>query len=183
MASSDLPRSGGMGGGRLCEFVDEAHEVTEEERKRPRYGRPWRRPDGRVRVLCVIAAGLTLFAAGGVFHLAVPAVLPGVAAQFNSPALFRPWAGWTSTYMAAHPFGFGLVFALVYTHLRRKNVLAGWRGGLEFGVGVFLVGSLPVYLLAFASFQVSAEVVACWVVQSACQYAAAGAVVGAIAGR
>jgi hypothetical protein len=33
-------------GGQLFEFVDEAHEVTDEERNRPRYGRPARKPDG-----------------------------------------------------------------------------------------------------------------------------------------
>lgn len=31
-------------GGQLFEFVDEAHEVTDEERNRPRYGRPVRKP-------------------------------------------------------------------------------------------------------------------------------------------
>lgn len=32
------------GGPLLVEFVDAAHEVTEEERNRPRYGRPVRKP-------------------------------------------------------------------------------------------------------------------------------------------
>jgi hypothetical protein len=31
-------------GGPIFEFVDEAHEVTDEERNRPRYGRPVRNP-------------------------------------------------------------------------------------------------------------------------------------------
>ena len=31
-------------GCQLFDFVDEAHEVTEEERNRPRYGRPVRKP-------------------------------------------------------------------------------------------------------------------------------------------
>ena len=31
-------------GGLLVEFVDPGHEVTEEERYRPRYGRPVRKP-------------------------------------------------------------------------------------------------------------------------------------------
>jgi hypothetical protein len=31
--------------GELVFFVDPPHEVTEEERNRPRYGRPVRRPD------------------------------------------------------------------------------------------------------------------------------------------
>lgn len=34
-------------GGMLVEFVDAAHEVTEEERNRPRYGRPPRKPHDR----------------------------------------------------------------------------------------------------------------------------------------
>lgn len=37
---SDATTSGGL----LFEFVDAAHEVTEEERTRPRYGRPPRKP-------------------------------------------------------------------------------------------------------------------------------------------
>jgi hypothetical protein len=32
-------------GGQLFEFFDEAHEPTEEERNRPRYGRPTRKPE------------------------------------------------------------------------------------------------------------------------------------------
>lgn len=34
----------GTSGGQLFEFVDEAHEVTDEERNRPQYGRPVRKP-------------------------------------------------------------------------------------------------------------------------------------------
>jgi hypothetical protein len=35
---------GSTSGGQLFEFVDEAHEVTDEERTRPRYGRPNPKP-------------------------------------------------------------------------------------------------------------------------------------------
>ena len=59
----------------------------------------------------------------------------------------------------------------------------GWRGGLLYGLGVFAVGGLPVYLLAFASFRVSPEIIASWVAQAACQYLVAGAAVGAVADR
>jgi hypothetical protein len=43
------------------------------------------------------------------------------------------------------------------------------------------VGSLPVYLLAYASFQVSPEVILSWVLQSLAQYALAGIVLGCVA--
>ncbi len=131
---------------------------------------------------CVLVAGLTLFTVGALFYLGVPVVAPGIPPQFENAPLFRPWAGWTSAYMALHPFGYGVVFALFYLWLvDRGGVPPGWWGGLLYGAGVFLVGSLPVYLLAFASFAVSPEVIASWVIQSLCQYTAAGAAVGWIA--
>lgn len=134
------------------------------------------------RVACVVVAGMTLFAIGAVFHLMVPLVASGIPPQFGNAALFRPWTGWTSTYMALHPFGFAVVFTAVYVLLRaRGGVAGGWRGGLAYGFGVFLVGSLPVFLLAFASFQVSPDVIISWVLQSTCQYLAAGAAVGWVA--
>ncbi len=134
------------------------------------------------RAACLVVAGMTLFAVGALFHLTVPLVAPGIPLQFGNAALFRPWDGWTSTYMALHPFGFAVVFTAAYLLLwARGGVAGGWWGGLVYGFGVFLVGSLPVYLLAFASFQVSPAVIVCWVLQSACQYLAAGAAVGWVA--
>lgn len=134
--------------------------------------------------VCVFVAGATLFAVGATFHVAVPLVAPAIPPQYGNAALYRPWSGWTSTYMALHPLGYGTVFALAYLGLRaRGGVGQGWRGGLAFGTGLFAAGSLPVFLLAFASFQVSPEVIASWIVQCACQCAAAGAAVGWAAGR
>jgi hypothetical protein len=133
-------------------------------------------------IVCCLAAGLTLFLVGSLFHLLlVPWAAPGIPLQFRNAALFRPWGGWTSTYMLLHPFGFGIVFALVYLGLRAWCAFpAGWRWGLVYGAGVFMVGGLPVYLLAFAAFQVSWEVIGSWVIQSACQYLAAGVIASAV---
>jgi len=46
---------------------------------------------------------------------------------------------------------------------------------------VFLVGALPVWLLAYASLQVSPEVMISFVVQAMCQYSVAGAAIGTVA--
>lgn len=133
-------------------------------------------------VACCLVAGLTQFLVGYLFFKGVPLVVPAIPAQFGNVDLFRPWAGWTSTYMFFHPFGYGVVFALAYCGLRRWCAFpAGWRGGCAFGAGVFLVGSLPIFLIAYASFAVSVEIVASWVLQNACQYLLAGAAVGVVA--
>jgi hypothetical protein len=131
-------------------------------------------------IRCMAVAGLTLLAVGAAFHFAIPMVAPDIPTQFLNAALFRPWSGWTSTYMFLHPLGYGVVFALIYAALWRRG-FGGWRGGLRFGFGVFLVGALPVWLLAYASFSVSPEVMAWFVLQAAFQYLAAGAAIGAVA--
>jgi hypothetical protein len=111
-----------------------------------------------------------LFLVGTLFHLLVPMIAPGIRPQFLNAALFRPWPGWTFTYMVINPFGYGF-----------SAFPSGGRGGLVYGAGVFVVGSLPVYLLAFASFQVSPEVILSWVVQSLAQYVLAGMALGCVA--
>jgi hypothetical protein len=131
---------------------------------------------------CCLTAGVTLFAVGGIFHLLMPGIAPGLPPQFNNVALFRPWNGWTSIYMALHPFWYGVVFAGIYLGLRKRcSFPAGLLGGFTYGAGVFLVGSFPMYALVFASFQVSVEVITFFIMQSACQYVAAGVAISAIA--
>jgi hypothetical protein len=136
----------------------------------------------RTWIHCGLAAGVTLFLIGCGFHLLVPLVAPGISAEFEkNPALFRPWSGWTRSYMAVHPFAYGFVFAAGFLLLRRGAAfIPSIRGGLFYGAGVFVVGSLPVYLLTFASFQVSPEVITFWIVQSLAQYTVAGMIVGCV---
>jgi hypothetical protein len=135
-------------------------------------------------IVCVVVAGATLFAVGALFHLAGPIIAQDISKEFENKCLFRPWAGWTSTYMALHPFWYGAVFATVYLALlRRGGVAPGLWDGLLYGFGVFLVGSLPVYVIAYASFAVPWKVIASWITQSVCQYLAAGVAVGLVARR
>jgi hypothetical protein len=133
-------------------------------------------------IACCLVAGVIQFLVGYLFYKAVPVVGPAIPPQYENAALFRPWESWTGTYMVFHAFGYGVVFALVYCGLRSWCAFpAGWRGGSVFGAGVFLVGSLPVFLIAYASFTASVEVIASWALQSACQYVLAGAAVGIVA--
>jgi hypothetical protein len=128
-----------------------------------------------------LAAGTVLFAVGVLFKYTIPVVAPSIPPQFENLALFRPWPEWTSTYMILHPFGYGFVFAAVFLGLRRWSAFSpGVRGGLLYGVGVFVVGSLPVYLLAFAAFQVTPEVILSWIAQSLAQYILAGMTLGCV---
>ena len=129
-----------------------------------------------------IAVAITMFLVGGVFHLLIPFIDPEIEAQYDNHALFRPWPAWTSTYMTIHPFIYAPVFAAIFLKLRQETRFpSGICGGVMYGAGIFLVGSLPVFLLAFASFQVSVEIIVTWIVQNLCQYLAAGVAIGTVA--
>lgn len=122
-----------------------------------------------------------MFLVGVVFHFLIGSLAPDIDRQYRNPALFRDWSGWTSTYMTIHPFLYGPVFAVVFLRLRMAtSIPSGIKGGLIYGGGVFCVGSLPVFLLTFASFQVSVEIMLSWIVQNLCQYLAAGVAIGAV---
>ena len=123
-----------------------------------------------------------MFLVGSMFFFLVPVLLRDIDLQYKNTALFRSWLEWTSTYMKFHPFLYGPVFAAVFLSLRKGTMFpSGISGGLTYGAGVFTVGSLPVFMLAFASFQVSAEIISLWILQNLCQYLAAGIAVCRVA--
>ncbi|NQU21756.1 MAG: hypothetical protein HQ567_10770 [Candidatus Nealsonbacteria bacterium] len=133
-------------------------------------------------VSCSLAAGITMFLVGAAFYILVPILAPGIPPQYDNHGLFRVLSGWPLIYMVIHPFAYGFAFAAAFLALRRwSSFPSGIHGGCIFGASVFIVGSLPVYLLVFASFQVSAEIIVSWTMQSLAQYVLAGLAVGCVA--
>jgi len=127
-------------------------------------------------------AGAILFVVGACFHALAPLV-PGLAPAYaDHPEFFRPWPGWTRAYMLVHPFGYGLVFAwafgLARDAARRHGRPLGPAGGAAFGLLVFLVGSLPTFLIVFAAARLPGIIFGAWLVQNLAQSVAAGAVLG-----
>jgi hypothetical protein len=133
-----------------------------------------------------LLCGAVLFAVGVGFHFLTPLAVPRLEAEYRNEALFRPWGGWTRTYMLAHPWLFGALFAGVFIGARAAlggAQLSGVRPGLLYGLAVFAVGGLPIYALNLASFQVSAGMVVSWALQSLSQYVLAGLALGWYCGR
>src|SRR5438128_2470884 len=95
-----------------------------------------------------LLAGAALFSIGVLFHVAIPFIVPQLEQEYRNDLLFRPWDGWTRTYMAVHPLVFGVLFTGVFllgrAHVGAVN-LGGVRDGVLYGVAVFLVGSFPTY--------------------------------------
>jgi hypothetical protein len=129
-------------------------------------------------------AGAVMLVVGWAFdHL--EALFPAIKEEYDNKAVFRNWPGWTETYMRVHPCWFGFVFALVYVLVSRARLPAGSGPAIKYGVlygaFVFLVGSFPVFVLMYASFQVSMELMAVsWVARNLAQYLIAGLFLGLI---
>lgn len=130
-----------------------------------------------------MAAGVVMCLVGWLFNQ-IESAIPSIRAEYSG-AGFRPWPGWTERYMMAHPIWFGLVFAAGYALVSRHRptlvwVSAGCRGAAYGGL-LFLLGSLPVIALVYASFRVSPELmVVSWAGRNLVQYVVAGACVGLV---
>lgn len=134
-----------------------------------------------------VLASAVLLGVGCLFHFVlVPVLAPEVNVEYENRALFRLLKGWPETYMLLHPIGYGPLFAagfrLVGGVRRAATGPRGFALGAGFGFALFLLGSLPVYLLNYASFAVSPSVIQAWAMQSLCQYVAAGAALGCYSG-
>lgn len=127
-----------------------------------------------------LVAGAVLFAVGSAFHFLVPFVAPRVAAEYAANGIFRPWAGWTRTFMALYPFAIGFGISAMYDCVRGPARFAGTAGGATFGLLLATVGAIPVFLLCFAAVRLPASVTVTWIIQACLQYVAAGAVLGRI---
>ena len=132
-----------------------------------------------------VVAASAMLAVGWAFNK-IEAAIPGIPAEYANGPGFRTWPGWTEGYMRAHPIWFGFVFAVGFALVARGRasgsyLSAGLRGA-GYGGLVFVVGSLPVFVLVYASFRVSLELVAVsWAARNLVQYLIAGVLVGLVA--
>jgi len=126
-------------------------------------------------------AAIGMLTVGLVFNELEEAI--GITAEYKNPAIFRIWPGWTEAYMLAHPIWFGFVFATGFMVVTRGQVRPRWSSavcsGAAYGGLLFLIGSLPVFALMYASLQVSLKLIAIsWAGRNLAQYVVAGGLVG-----
>jgi hypothetical protein len=137
-------------------------------------------------IVASLLCGAVLFAVGLAFHFLMPVLAPWLEVEYRNDALFRPWDEWTRYYMLAHPWLFGFLFSCGFFGARAiigRSKLSGVHAGVLYGLAIFVIGSLPVYALNLASFQVSVGVIVAWALQSVAQYLSAGIALGVYCAR
>ena len=145
----------------------------------PQPSLPWR---FGVILLGGLTAGLTMLGIGIAFN-SLEGTFPAIQWEYANKAIFRDWPGWTESYFRIHPLWFGFAFALGFRLIGRDQFSAGWGHAASFGALygglVFIVGSLPVFALLYASFRVSAELIlVSWVARNLTQYVITGVCLG-----
>jgi hypothetical protein len=95
--------------------------------------------------------------------------MPGLAAEYQNPALFRPWSDPLMSIYFAFPFLLGLALAWVWD--RVKGLLPGaiWQRALGLTLGYFLISTIPGMTITYSSFPVSLAMVLSWTVSSVVQ--------------
>lgn len=100
----------------------------------------------------------------------------------DNPAFRKRW--WVVPYLYCHPILYGFAFTAAFIFVARyftETVSTGF--GLAFGLALFLVGSLPIFVLLSAAVDIPFAVVPLWILRNLSQYVAAGAVLGSIVTR
>ena len=136
--------------------------------------------------MTVAAAGesaASAMMAVGWFFNQIEGAIPSIVVEYATSPIFRFYPGWPEAYMLAHPVWFGFVFAAGFTAVNRLRPTRGWirawSRGVGYGALLFVIGSLPILAMVYASFKVSLLLIAVsWASRNLAQYVIAGGCVG-----
>jgi hypothetical protein len=114
-------------------------------------------------VLIGLLGGLAILALGmassQVFHM----LAPSLKTEFENPNLFRPWSDPLMLLFFVHPFLLGIILAWVWSKV--NTVVTGDTDvtkGVNFGVAVWLVATVPGMLISYSSFPISFLMILSW---------------------
>lgn len=121
-----------------------------------------------------LLAGLAMLVAGMVVGQVFAFAFPGMAAEYNNPALFRPWSDPLMSLYYAVPFATGLILAWLWLNLKDKiKETDALKKGAFFGI-VYWIITIPGMAMSYSSFPVSLVMVESWSVSILVQAVCAG---------
>lgn len=111
-----------------------------------------------------LVAGAIMLVVGMGFNVLVNAVFPSIAAEYAG-GLFRPWDDPLMMAFFAYPFLLSWIFAWVWD--KTKSLVKGdgfWKRGLNFGLSIWFVTSVPGMFVTYTSFHISLLMVLTWLI-------------------
>lgn len=114
-----------------------------------------------------LIAGVVLLIVGMGINWVIGMFFPGISAEYQNPAMFRPW---TDPLMMVY-FGYPFILGFVLYYFWGK---VGKPKAFEFAKLYFLIATVPGMFITYTSFQVSLSMVLLWAVTGFLQVYIAG---------
>jgi hypothetical protein len=121
-----------------------------------------------------LIAGLVMLIAGTVVGMVLSYAFPAMAAEYNNPALFRPWSDPLMSLYYAVPFATGLILAWLWINLKDKiKEKDPVKKGVFFGL-VYWIITIPGMAMSYSSFPISLVMTLSWSISIMAQAICAG---------
>ncbi|MFH1181745.1 MAG: hypothetical protein V1702_02200 [Candidatus Woesearchaeota archaeon] len=128
------------------------------------------------KVLIGLLAGVVMLIVGFGFNMLFDFVFPVAAAEYQNPAIFRPWSDPLMMLYFIYPFVLGI--ALSFFWAMAKGMFKGgvWERAAKLAFMYFIIATIPGMLMSYSSFQVSLLLILSWTINGFLSVFAAGVV-------
>lgn len=109
-------------------------------------------------------AGLAILVLGIIFNIAVEAIFPILAHEYQNAALMRPWTDPLMMIFFAYPFILGLVASYFWTLIGKNFTGSTLEKAFGFAKTYFIIATIPGMFISYTTFHISFLMVASWTV-------------------
>jgi hypothetical protein len=108
-------------------------------------------------LLAIVIGLIMLITTMGLSNI-LAVVLPDVQSEYVNPA-FRPWDDPIMSLFFVYPISIGILLTYLWFKTRKS-----WKSGLDFGITLALLLSIPSFLVNYSSFTFSLMMILSWTV-------------------
>lgn len=116
-----------------------------------------------------IVAGVVLVIVGFAINMLMGMLIPSVASEYQNTAIFRSWDDPLMMVYFAYPFILGVVLSYLWKVVKEKDPM-------EFARLYFIIATIPGMFITWTSMQISALMIAVWMIVGFLQAYIAGLV-------
>ena len=89
---------------------------------------------------------------------------PSIMDEYKNQAIYRSWADPKMSLYYLYPFVFGIVAAWAWSKVKTAIPGQGLVRGAKFGIGYWILASIPGMFITYSSFQVSLVITFDWLI-------------------
>lgn len=109
-----------------------------------------------------LIAGVAAFIISMGVNFLLEAIIPGLAKEYQNPALFRAWTDPLMMAYFAYPFIFGIVASYLWTIVHKQFTGDAANKAWQFTKLYVIIATIPGMFVSYTSFQISLFMVLSW---------------------